>query len=84
MKHVGKKSSTKKNLCWMVDESSGEVKEVDFGKDVEAWKYVEKGKVLFQEHKKVYLVEDENTLFQVAGNLKIVENDNMTHVFQKD
>ena len=70
----------------MVDESSGEVKEVDFGKDVEAWKYVEKGKVLFQEHKKVYLVEgqDENTLFQMAGNSKIVENDKMTQVFQKD
>ena len=34
VKHVGKKSSSKKNVCWLSNQISGETKEIDFGKEI--------------------------------------------------
>ena len=58
----------------MFDDNSGETEEIDFGKDVESWRNVEKGKVMFQEEKQVYLVENDketqdDKLFQKDGKV---------------
>ena len=45
VKHVGKKSSSKKYSCWM--EIHGVLQEINFSTDVDAWKYEKKQSVEF-------------------------------------
>jgi hypothetical protein len=60
VKHVGRKSSVKKNMCWLENEDSRRMEVVDFGKQVDAWDYLQKCKIGVQEDgKQVYLVDKE-------------------------
>ena len=45
VKHVGRKASAKKNMCWLEENDSKRMETVDFGKNVDAWDYLEKSKV---------------------------------------
>ena len=47
VKHVGKQHSKKRNVCWV--DVQGEIKEIDFLKDVCKWKYITKSNLKFDE-----------------------------------
>ena len=60
VKHVGRKASAKKNMCWLEENDSKRMETVDFGKNVDAWDYLEKSKVGFQmDGNQIFLLEKE-------------------------
>ena len=66
VKHVGKKSSRKKNVCWLEDISTGGTEEKDFEKEVGSWSYILKSKVMFQDGNKFH---QDGNIFQQDGNI---------------
>ena len=59
VKHVGKKASVKKNICWLENEGSKRMESVDFGKHVDSWDYIKKSKVGFKKDgKTIFLIEN--------------------------
>ena len=66
VRHVGKKSSNKKNVCWI--DVEGEIHELDFLRDVTSWKYIERKKLTFDKtiqnsDKKTVKEDDEEGIF---------------------